>query len=92
MGPGRAGMAPTSGPGWVRNAVKPPRDSNRPLGLSDQSKPARIKPLSCEVVEEAEKAGCGRSDIDAAKQALQHLVALEEQEALMNQIQVRYAL
>ena len=22
MGPGRAGMAPTSGPGWVRNAVK----------------------------------------------------------------------
>ena len=22
MGPGRAGMAPTSGPGWVRNTVK----------------------------------------------------------------------
>ena len=22
VGPGRAGMAPTSGPGWVRNAVK----------------------------------------------------------------------
>ena len=66
MGPGRAGMA-TSGPGWVRNAVKQstwriwtgplrtqdgtwtgpgsdpgeardgtPRDSNRPLGLSEK--------------------------------------------------------
>ena len=28
MGPGRAGMAPTSGPGWVRNTVKTKRMAN----------------------------------------------------------------
>ena len=50
MGPGRAGMAPTSGPGWVRNTVKqstwriwtgPPRPGMGPGRAQDRTQ-ARV--------------------------------------------------
>ena len=38
MGPGRGGMGPTSGPGWVRNTVKQTRDRTWTGPGSDQAR------------------------------------------------------
>jgi len=40
-----------------------------------------------QVIEQAEAHGVNRADVDSAKLVLHHLIAVEEQEALMNQIQ-----